>query len=203
MKIIYSSMLPLLAAVCVWTSGCGSLESAVESSTTTATTATETTETTVAETTTTSATETTTTSATETTTASATEIVTEIATEIAATPTTEATDDAAGIGYTVNLALQTDAVPIHKAQGKCRLLVGLLLLVDPYFAVFMGVAVCGPSQQLVTRHTDKGTGNESAVCLTFRQSVTVCIPLELQVELFNAVCLMADGQPHHVAVIRH
>lgn len=43
MKIIYSSMLPLLAAVCVWTSGCGSLESAVESSTTTATTATETT----------------------------------------------------------------------------------------------------------------------------------------------------------------
>ena len=89
MKIIYSSMLPLLAAVCVWTSGCGSLESAVESSTTTATTATETTETTVAETTTTSAT--------ETTTASATEIVTEIATEIAATPTTEATDDAATI----------------------------------------------------------------------------------------------------------
>ena len=77
MKIIYSSMLPLLAAVCVWTSGCGSLESAVESSTTTATTATETTtettETTVAETTTTSA------------------------TEIAATPTTEATDDAATI----------------------------------------------------------------------------------------------------------
>lgn len=93
MKIIYSSMLPLLAAVCVWTSGCGSLESAVESSTTTATTATETTETTVAETTTTSATETTTTSATETTTASA----TEIATEIAAIPTTEATDDAAAI----------------------------------------------------------------------------------------------------------
>ena len=76
MKIIYSSMLPLLAAVCVWTSGCGSLESAVESSTTTATTATETTtettETTVAETTTTSATETTTTSATEATTTSAT-----------------------------------------------------------------------------------------------------------------------------------
>lgn len=89
MKIIYSSMLPLLTAVCVWTSGCGSLESAVESSTTTATTATETTtemtETTVAETTTTSATETTTASATE------------IATEIAATPTTEATDDAATI----------------------------------------------------------------------------------------------------------
>ena len=86
MKIIYSSMLPLLAAVCVWTSGCGSLESAVESSTTTATTATETTtETTVAETTTTSATETTTASATE------------IATEIAAIPTTEATDDAAAI----------------------------------------------------------------------------------------------------------
>lgn len=82
MKIIYSSMLPLLAAVCVWTSGCGSLESAVESSTTTATTATETTtETTVAETTTTSATETTTASA----------------TEIAAIPTTEATDDAAAI----------------------------------------------------------------------------------------------------------
>ena len=79
MKIIYSSMLPLLAAVCVWTSGCGSLESAVESSTTTATTATETTtETTVAETTTTSATETTTASAT-------------------AIPTTEATDDAAAI----------------------------------------------------------------------------------------------------------
>ena len=77
MKIIYSSMLPLLAAVCVWTSGCGSLESAVESSTTTATTATETTtettETTVAETTTTSA------------------------TEITAIPTTEATDDAATI----------------------------------------------------------------------------------------------------------
>ena len=94
MKIIYSSMLPLLAAVCVWTSGCGSLESAVESSTTTATTATETTtETTVAETTTTSATEATTTSATETTTASA----TEIATEIAAIPTAEATDDAATI----------------------------------------------------------------------------------------------------------
>lgn len=86
MKIIYSSMLPLLAAVCVWTSGCGSLESAVESSTTTATTATETTtETTVAETTTTSATETATASATE------------IATEIAAIPTTEATDDAAAI----------------------------------------------------------------------------------------------------------
>ena len=86
MKIIYSSMLPLLAAVCVWTSGCGSLESAVESSTTTATTATETTtETTVAETTTTSATEATTASATE------------IATEIAAIPTTEATDDAAAI----------------------------------------------------------------------------------------------------------
>lgn len=86
MKIIYSSMLPLLASVCVWTSGCGSLESAVESSTTTATTATETTtETTVAETTTTSATETTTASATE------------IATEIAAIPTTEATDDAAAI----------------------------------------------------------------------------------------------------------
>ena len=86
MKIIYSSMLPLLVAVCVWTSGCGSLESAVESSTTTATTATETTtETTVAETTTTSATETTTASATE------------IATEIAAIPTTEATDDAATI----------------------------------------------------------------------------------------------------------
>lgn len=86
MKIIYSSMLPLLAAVCVWTSGCGSLESAVESSTTTATTATETTtETTVAETTTTSATETTTASATE------------IATEIAAIPTTEATDDTATI----------------------------------------------------------------------------------------------------------
>ena len=86
MKIIYSSMLPLLAAVCVWTSVCGSLESAVESSTTTATTATETTtETTVAETTTTSATETTTASATE------------IATEIAAIPTTEATDDAAAI----------------------------------------------------------------------------------------------------------
>ena len=86
MKIIYSSMLPLLAAVCVWTSGCCSLESAVESSTTTATTATETTtETTVAETTTTSATETTTASATE------------IATEIAAIPTTEATDDAAAI----------------------------------------------------------------------------------------------------------
>ena len=79
-------MLPLLAAVCVWTSGCGSLESAVESSTTTATTATETTtEATVAETTTTSATETTTASATE------------IATEIAAIPTTEATDDAAAI----------------------------------------------------------------------------------------------------------
>ena len=105
MKIIYSSMLPLLAAVCVWTSGCGSLESAVESSTTTATTATETTtettETTVAETTTTSATETTTTSATETTTTSATETTTasatEIATEIAATPTTEATDEAATI----------------------------------------------------------------------------------------------------------
>ena len=77
MKIIYSSMLPLLAAVCVWTSGCGSLESAVESSTTTATTAaettTETTETTVAETTTTSA------------------------TEITTAPTTEATDDAATI----------------------------------------------------------------------------------------------------------
>ena len=94
-------MLPLLAAVCVWTSGCGSLESAVESSTTTATTATETTtettETTVAETTTTSATETTTTSATETTTAAATEIATTPATEIAATPTTEATDDAATI----------------------------------------------------------------------------------------------------------
>lgn len=93
MKIIYSSMLPLLAAVCVWTSGCGSLESAVESSTTTATiateTTTETTETTVAETTTTSATEATTTSATEITTASA--------TEIAATPTTEATDNAATI----------------------------------------------------------------------------------------------------------
>ena len=86
MKIIYSSMLPLLAAVCVWTSGCGSLESAVESSTTTATTATETTtETTDAETTTTTATETTTASATE------------IATEIAAIPTTEATDDAAAI----------------------------------------------------------------------------------------------------------
>lgn len=85
MKIIYSSMLPLLAAVCVWTSGCGSLESAVESSTTTATTATETTtETTVAETTTTSATEATTTSATEITTASA-------------TPTTETTDNAATI----------------------------------------------------------------------------------------------------------
>ena len=86
-------MLPLLAAVCVWTSGCGSLESAVESSTTTATiateTTTETTETTVAETTTTSATEATTTSATEITTASA--------TEIAATPTTEATDNAATI----------------------------------------------------------------------------------------------------------
>lgn len=78
-------MLPLLAAVCVWTSGCGSLESAVESSTTTATTATETTtETTVAETTTTSATEATTTSATEITTASA-------------TPTTETTDNAATI----------------------------------------------------------------------------------------------------------
>ena len=77
MKIIYSSMLPLLAAVCVWTSGCGSLESAVESSTTTATTATETTtETTVAETTTTSATEITTASA---------------------TPTTETTDNAATI----------------------------------------------------------------------------------------------------------
>lgn len=85
MKIIYSSMLPLLAAVCVWTSGCGSLESAVESSTTTATTATETT----TETTETTVAETTTTSATETTTASA--------TEIAATPTTEATDDAATI----------------------------------------------------------------------------------------------------------
>lgn len=78
-------MLPLLAAVCVWTSGCGSLESAVESSTTTATTATETT----TETTETTVAETTTTSATETTTASA--------TEIAATPTTEATDDAATI----------------------------------------------------------------------------------------------------------
>lgn len=79
-------MLPLLAAVCVWTSGCGSLESAVESSTTTTATATETTtETTVAETTTTSATETTTASATE------------IATEIAAIPTTEATDDAATV----------------------------------------------------------------------------------------------------------
>lgn len=89
MKIIYSSMLPLLAAVCVWTSGCGSLESAVESSTTTATTATETT----TETTETTVAETTTTSATETTTASA----TEIATEIAATPTIEATDDAATI----------------------------------------------------------------------------------------------------------
>ena len=89
MKIIYSSMLPLLAAVCVWTSGCGSLESAVESSTTTATTATETT----TETTETTVAETTTTSATETTTASA----TEIATEIAAIPTTEATDDAAAI----------------------------------------------------------------------------------------------------------
>lgn len=85
MKIIYSSMLPLLAAVCVWTSGCGSLESAVESSTTTATTATETT----TETTETTVAETTTTSATETTTASA--------TEIAAIPTTEATDDAATI----------------------------------------------------------------------------------------------------------
>lgn len=85
MKIIYSSMLPLLAAVCVWTSGCGSLESAVESSTTTATTATETT----TETTETTVAETTTTSATETTTASA--------TEIAATPTTEATDEAATI----------------------------------------------------------------------------------------------------------
>lgn len=82
-------MLPLLAAVCVWTSGCGSLESAVESSTTTATTATETT----TETTETTVAETTTTSATETTTASA----TEIATEIAATPTTEATDEAATI----------------------------------------------------------------------------------------------------------
>ncbi|WP_455254640.1 hypothetical protein [Ruminococcus sp.] len=89
MKIIYSSMLPLLAAVCVWTSGCGSLESAVESSTTTATTATETT----TETTETTVAETTTTSATETTTASA----TEIATEIAATPATEATDEAATI----------------------------------------------------------------------------------------------------------
>lgn len=85
MKIIYSSMLPLLAAVCVWTSGCGSLESAVESSTTTATTATETT----TETTETTVAKTTTTSATETTTASA--------TEIAAIPTTEATDDAATI----------------------------------------------------------------------------------------------------------
>ncbi|MDY4018126.1 MAG: hypothetical protein SOY50_04750 [Ruminococcus callidus] len=85
MKIIYSSMLPLLAAVCVWTSGCGSLESAVESSTTTATTATETT----TETTETTVAETTATSATETTTASA--------TEIAAIPTTEATDDAATI----------------------------------------------------------------------------------------------------------
>lgn len=93
MKIIYSSMLPLLAAVCVWTSGCGSLESAVESSTTTATTATETT----TETTETTVAETTTTSATETTTASATEIATTPATEIAATPTTEATDDAATI----------------------------------------------------------------------------------------------------------
>lgn len=93
MKIIYSSMLPLLAAVCVWTSGCGSLESAVESSTTTATTATETT----TETTETTVAETTTTSATETTTAAATEIATTPATEIAATPTTEATDDAATI----------------------------------------------------------------------------------------------------------
>ncbi|WP_370744919.1 hypothetical protein [Ruminococcus callidus] len=85
MKIIYSSMLPLLAAVCVWTSGCGSLESAVESSTTTATTAAETT------------TETTETTVAETTTTSATEITTASATEIAATPTTEATDDAATI----------------------------------------------------------------------------------------------------------
>ena len=103
MKIIYSSMLPLLAAVCVWTSGCGSLESAVESSTTTATTATETTtettETTVAETTTTSATETTTTSATETTTAAATEIATTPATEIAATPTIEVFACTAGTWY--------------------------------------------------------------------------------------------------------
>lgn len=89
MKIIYSSMLSLLAAVCVWTSGCGSLESAVESSTTTATTATETT----TETTETTVAKTTTTSATETTIASA----TEIATEIAAIPTTEVTDDAATI----------------------------------------------------------------------------------------------------------
>lgn len=78
-------MLPLLAAVCVWTSGCGSLESAVESSTTTATTAAETT------------TETTETTVAETTTTSATEITTASATEIAATPTTEATDDAATI----------------------------------------------------------------------------------------------------------
>lgn len=78
-------MLPLLAAVCVWTSGCGSLESAVESSTTTATTAAETT------------TETTETTIAETTTTSATEITTASATEIAATPTTEATDDAATI----------------------------------------------------------------------------------------------------------
>ena len=85
MKIIYSSMLPLLAAVCVWTSGCGSLESAVESSTTTATTAAETT------------TETTETTVAETTTTTATEITTASATEIAATPTTEATDDAATI----------------------------------------------------------------------------------------------------------
>ena len=86
------------------------------------------------------------------------------------------------MGYTVNLALQADAVPFHKAQGKCRLLVRLVLLINPYFAVLTGVAVCGPSQQFVTRHTGKGTGDESAVCLTFRQPVTVCIPLELQVD---------------------
>lgn len=66
MKAIYSSMLPLLAAVCIWTSGCGSSDSAAESSTTAATTTaaaettTEATETAAAETTTTSATETTT-----------------------------------------------------------------------------------------------------------------------------------------------
>lgn len=103
--------------------------------------------------------------------------------------------------HTVNLTLQTDAVPFHETQDEYGFLVRLVFPVNPQVTVLAWLAVGAPSQQAVTRHTRKGTGNETAVCLTFRQSVTVGIPFELQVKFFYRVCLVTYGQLHRITVI--
>ena len=101
--------------------------------------------------------------------------------------------NAAFLVHTVSLTLQTDAVPFHETQDEFGFLVRFVFPVNPQVTVLAWLAVGAPSQQAVTRHTSKDTGNETAVCLTFRQSVTVGIPFELQVKFFYRVCLVAYG----------